>query len=101
MDMMKPAITVISDMDIQDGSLIDGHFKFVCDRGTTMAGFRDLIKTGDMQITTWLVWLLVGNSQIPVSKHISPVGQIKKLVNMIFKVYLLSVHKIVVAGVLP
>ena len=43
----------------------------------------------------------MGNSQIPVSKHISPVGQIKKLVNTIIKVYLLSVHKIVVAGVLP
>ena len=48
MDMTKLAITVISDMDIQDGSSIDSHFKFVCNHGTTMAGFRDLIKTGDV-----------------------------------------------------
>ena len=99
--MTKPAITVISDLDIQDGSSIDGHFKFMCDRGTTMAGFRDLIKAGHVQISTRLVWLLVGNSQILVSKHISPMGQIKKLVNTIIKVYPLSVQKIVVAGVLP
>ena len=96
----SPEVTFISDLEIVDGSAMDQHFKFVCERGMTMAIFHAMIKDGEVQINTRIVWLLVGNCQIPISKHISLVGQIKKLVNTLVKMYPLSVHRVVVSGVL-
>ena len=97
----KPVIMLLLDVELADGALLDWHFRFVCDRETTMLGFHDMIRKGNINIVTRTVRLLVGNCQIPISKHVGPVGQTKKLVNTIIKAYPLLVHKIVVAGILP
>ena len=66
-----------------------------------MLGIWQLIKEHVAEIRMATIWLLVGNCQIPRSRHWSPVNQLKKLVNTIVKVYPLSVGKIWVGGVLP
>ena len=66
-----------------------------------MAGFRSMIWNQEVQVLTQILWLMVGNCQIPISEHISPVGQMQKLINTIIKSYPLSIQKIVVSWVLP
>ena len=73
----KPVITLLSDVKLADGASLDWHFRFVCDRGTTMLGFGDMIRKGNINIVMRTVCLLVGNCQIPISKHAGPVGQSK------------------------
>ena len=94
-------VTLITDLDVQDGATLDKYFQFIYERVTTMLGMRQLIKEHAVEVCTVIVWLLVGNCQIPISRHWSPVNQLKKLINTIVKVYPLSVGKIWVAGVLP
>ena len=99
----KPELTVLTDVEIQDGTSLDAHLQVHYERGTTMAGFWSMIK--DMQITirTSLVWLQVGNCQIPFApiRHVSPVNQLKKLVTLLIKMYPLTIKRVYVASVLP
>ena len=99
----KPEVTVLTDIDMQDGTSLDKYCVFHFERGTTIAGFRSMVKEMEIVIRTPLVWLQVGNCQIPQPKypHVSPVNQIKKLVTMIVKTYPLTVKKVYVSTVLP
>ena len=48
----KPVIMLLSDVKLADGASLDQHFRFVCDWGTTMLGFRDMIRKGNINIVT-------------------------------------------------
>ena len=63
---MRPVVTLITDLDVQDGATLDKYFQFIYERGTTMLGMRQLIKEHV------IVWLLVGNSDSdfsPLESH--------------------------------
>ena len=98
---IEPSVTVITDIDLQDDASLDKHFRFHYERGTTMLGLRTMIRDHQIEIYTKLVWLQVGNCEIPLSKHVSPVNQLKKLVSVIIRTCPLLVWKIYVAGILP
>ena len=97
----RPVVTVFTDLEITNGSSLDEQLIVNYHRGTTMAGFRTMVKDMELTLSTRILWLVVGNCQIPLSLHVSPVSQMKKLVNTILKVYPLTVHKIYVGAVLP
>ena len=63
----RPVVTLIMDLDVQDGATVDKYFQFIYERGTTMLGMQQLIKEHVAEIRMATIWLLVGNCQIPRS----------------------------------
>ena len=63
----RPVVTLIMDLDVQDGATLDKYFQFIYERGTTMLGIQQLIKEHVAEVRMATVWLLVGNCQIPRS----------------------------------
>ena len=68
----RPVVTLIMDLDVQDGATLDKYFQFIYERGTTMLGMWQLIKEHVVEVRTAIVWLLVGNSDSdfsPLESH--------------------------------
>ena len=98
---VTPQVTLITDLDLQDGTSLDGYFQFIYDRGTTMAGMRELVHDGVVMVRAPYVWILMGNNQIPLCEHISSTSQMKKLVTQLLQTFPLTIQMIYVGTVLP
>ena len=97
MDMQK--VTIISDLDVCYFISLDKYFQFIFKEGWSMSDACQEIHDGTVVIKTMHVVLLMGNQQVPMPMKLSPVNQMRKLVQGIFVKYGRRIEKIYVGTV--
>ena len=94
-------ITLITDIQLNDFSPMDKYFQTVCIPNCAMTQWQRMIRKREFQIKCELVWIMVGNSELPFPCDLSAINQMRKLIMCIIGKSSRKFAKIVVGSVLP
>ena len=97
----EPSVTVLTDIQLSDHSALDKHFQTVTIPDITIAQWKEKIKSKQIQIKCPIVWLMVGNAQVPWDEAYSATSQMKKLILAIVAHSGRKLRQIVVGGAMP
>ena len=94
-------VMVLTDIPVTDHTSLDALCQTIYSPDTSMKQWRHMIRDGTIKAKTSTVVLLVGNSELPMDKALSPLGQLKKLVLRIWSRWAGIVRRVLVCSVLP
>ena len=99
--MNTQRITLITDTQLQDFTPMDKHFQIIYIQDCSMTQLWKMLKEKKVSIKCDVVWLMTGNSQLPLPCDLSPINQMRKLIMCIIAKSGRKIAKLVVGSVLP
>ena len=94
-------VTVLTDRNLADGSTVDKYFQYVSIPDITLGEWRRKLREGEIQFRCDTVWLMVGNTEVPLDPTMTAVSQMRKLVLCLVTNCHRKLKKICVTSVLP
>ena len=94
-------VSVITDVNMLDHGELDAYLQVICVKNGSMAEWRNSIKKNDVNIKCDVVWVMVGQAMLPWDEKLSPVNQMKKLLNELLQYRRRKFKKIFVGSIIP
>ena len=93
--------THLADVPMGDHSEFDKHFQLVINPGMKIVEWRKLFKNQGIRINCSVVWIMIGDSELPLSSEFGAQNQMKKLVKDLVNFCGRKIKKILIGAVLP
>ena len=74
-------VTVLTDVVLNDHSDYDKYFQFVYQPGAKILEWRNMLKDRDIRLKCDVVWIMIGQAELPIKGEFSLTNQMKKLVH--------------------